>query len=153
MKIAIFSLSSAVLFQNAHFIKPKYKIFGKYLQLFTRYSRNEKPEVPKCQMLAANILKGYLFHRHVILMNNLFQVLGKSAKPIPVMILGIILAKKRYPAAKFLFILMIVIGVSLFLYKDQQKSTVADDKPLIGIGEILLVSTVNAFRPKQYLTV
>ena len=25
---------------------------------FTRYSTKEKPEVPKCQMLAANILKG-----------------------------------------------------------------------------------------------
>ena len=35
----------------------KYKILGKYLQPFTRYSRKEKPEVPKCQMLAANILK------------------------------------------------------------------------------------------------
>ena len=30
---------------------------GKYLQPFTRYSTKEKPEVPKCQMLAANILK------------------------------------------------------------------------------------------------
>ena len=59
------------------------------------------------------------------------------------MILGILLAKKRYPAAKFLFILMIVIGVSLFLYKDQQKSTVADDKPIIGIGELLLVCTIK----------
>ena len=27
------------------------------MQPFTRYSRKEKPEVPKCQMLAANILK------------------------------------------------------------------------------------------------
>ena len=25
-----------------------------------RYSRKEKPEVPKCQMLAANILKEYI---------------------------------------------------------------------------------------------
>ena len=32
-------------------------ILGKYLQPFTRYSTKEKPEVPKCQMSAANILK------------------------------------------------------------------------------------------------
>ena len=38
----------------------KYKILGKYLQPFTRYSTKEKPEVPKCQMLAANILKSDL---------------------------------------------------------------------------------------------
>ena len=37
---------------------------------------------------------------------------------------------------------MICVGVSLFLYKDQQKTTVADDKPIFGIGEILLVSIV-----------
>lgn len=71
------------------------------------------------------------------------QVLGKSAKPIPVMILGILLARKRYPAAKFLFILMIVIGVSLFLYKDQQKTTVAEHKPIIGIGELLLLASLT----------
>lgn len=71
------------------------------------------------------------------------QVLGKSAKPIPVMVLGILLAKKRYPAAKFLFLLMICMGVSLFLYKDQQKSTVSDDKPIIGVGEILLLVSLT----------
>ena len=41
----------------------KYKILGKYLQPFTRYSTKEKPEVPKCQMLAANILKRVRFVR------------------------------------------------------------------------------------------
>lgn len=71
------------------------------------------------------------------------QVLGKSAKPIPVMVLGILLAKKRYPTAKFLFILMICLGVSLFLYKDQQKASVSEDKPIIGVGEILLLVSLT----------
>ena len=35
---------------------PNIKYKGKYLQPLTRYSRKEKPEVPKCQMIAANIL-------------------------------------------------------------------------------------------------
>ena len=39
-----------------HHYVSKYEILGKYLQPFTRYSTKEKPEVPKCQMLAANIL-------------------------------------------------------------------------------------------------
>ena len=37
---------------------------------------------------------------------------------ILVMILGVLIAKKKYPAAKYLFVLMIVAGVALFLYKD-----------------------------------
>jgi drug/metabolite transporter (DMT)-like permease len=65
------------------------------------------------------------------------QVLGKSAKPIPVMILGVLLARKRYPLKKYLFVLMIVIGVALFLYKDRK--TDADDSHFFGLGELLLV--------------
>lgn len=46
------------------------------------------------------------------------QVIGKSCKPIPVMILGVLYGKKRYPLQKYLFILMIVMGVALFVWKD-----------------------------------
>ncbi|KAJ8307305.1 hypothetical protein KUTeg_015389 [Tegillarca granosa] len=45
--------------------------------------------------------------------NHALQHVSKSAKPIPVMILGIILARKRYPAAKFLFVLMILVSLTL----------------------------------------
>ncbi|XP_052805276.1 solute carrier family 35 member B1-like isoform X2 [Mya arenaria] len=69
------------------------------------------------------------------------QVLGKSVKPIPVMILGILLAKKRYPAAKFLFILMICMGVALFMFKD--KPAVADESHGFGFGEVLLLVSLT----------
>ena len=39
------------------------------MQPFTRYSRKEKPEVPKCQMLAANILKS-LFQDNICILGN-----------------------------------------------------------------------------------
>ncbi|WAR06078.1 S35B1-like protein [Mya arenaria] len=68
-------------------------------------------------------------------------VLGKSVKPIPVMILGILLAKKRYPAAKFLFILMICMGVALFMFKD--KPAVADESHGFGFGEVLLLVSLT----------
>lgn len=72
----------------------------------------------------------YIFH---------IQVLGKSVKPIPVMILGILLARKRYPPAKFLFILMICMGVAAFMYKDRKPSE-AEAGQGFGFGEVLLVS-------------
>jgi len=67
-----------------------------------------------------------------------FQVLGKSVKPIPVMILGILLARKRYPAAKFLFILMICMGVAMFMFKDKKPGDMSEEHGF-GFGEVLLV--------------
>ena len=74
----------------------------------------------------------------------LSQVLGKSAKPIPVLFLNILIGGKRYPRVKFLIVLLIVAGVALFFYKDGEGtgSDVAHHKflDLIGFGELLLVS-------------
>ncbi|CAF0968723.1 unnamed protein product [Adineta steineri] len=39
------------------------------------------------------------------------QVLGKSAKPVPVMLLGVLIARKRYPLKKYLYVLLIVFGM------------------------------------------
>ncbi|XP_077966482.1 solute carrier family 35 member B1-like isoform X2 [Styela clava] len=69
------------------------------------------------------------------------QVLGKSCKPIPVMILGVILAKKRYPLAKYFCVLMIVAGVASFMYKENNNKTTSDS--VFGYGEILLIISLT----------
>ena len=38
------------------------------------------------------------------------QVLGKSVKPVPVMILGVLIARKRYHLMKYFGVLTIVFG-------------------------------------------
>lgn len=43
------------------------------------------------------------------------------------MILGVLYARKSYPLKKYLFILMIVAGVVLFMWKDQ-KATLTGSK-------------------------
>lgn len=43
-----------------------------------------------------------------------FQVLGKSCKPIPVMLMGAFLGKK-YPLKKYVNVALIVFGVALFM--------------------------------------
>lgn len=70
------------------------------------------------------------------------QVLGKSCKPIPVMLLGVTLLRKKYPLAKYLCVLLIVGGVALFLYKPNNSSAVADDH-VFGFGEILLLVSLT----------
>lgn len=69
--------------------------------------------------------------------------MGKAAKPIPVMILGVLVGHKSYPMKKYLFVLLIVVGVVMFMYKDQVKKTVADDSSTFGIGELLLLLSLT----------
>lgn len=53
------------------------------------------------------------------------------------MLLGVLIGHKSYPMKKYLFVLLIVIGVVLFMYKDQGKKA-QDESSGLGIGEILL---------------
>ncbi|XP_013189474.1 solute carrier family 35 member B1 homolog [Amyelois transitella] len=69
------------------------------------------------------------------------QVVGKAAKPIPVMVLGVLIGHKVYPLKKYLFILLIVIGIVLFMFKDQTRKT--EDSQGFGIGEILLLLSLT----------
>ncbi|KAJ2954528.1 hypothetical protein O0L34_g2812 [Tuta absoluta] len=65
------------------------------------------------------------------------QVVGKAAKPIPVMLLGVLIGRKVYPLKKYLFVFLIVVGVVLFMYKDGKKGTTESQG--FGIGEVLLI--------------
>ena len=65
------------------------------------------------------------------------QVIGKSCKPIPVMVLGVLYGRKSYPLAKYIFILMIVTGVALFVWKDS-KTSQSDDGHLFGYALLVL---------------
>ena len=65
------------------------------------------------------------------------QVIGKSCKPLAVMILGILWAGKRYTAKKFMCVLLIVIGVAMFMYNPDKAS--GSEAVSLGFGEMLLV--------------
>lgn len=68
------------------------------------------------------------------------QVIAKSAKPIPVMILGVLLGRKSYTLQKYLFVLLIVIGVALFMY---QEGKVNKNTENAGLGELLLFLSLS----------
>ncbi|XP_016329792.1 solute carrier family 35 member B1-like [Sinocyclocheilus anshuiensis] len=70
------------------------------------------------------------------------QVLGKSCKPIPVMILGVTILRKKYPMAKYLCVFLIVAGVALFLYKPNKGSSTSDEHKS-GFGEMLLLLSLT----------
>lgn len=68
------------------------------------------------------------------------QVLGKSCKPIPVLLFGVVFAHKRYPLRKYFYVLSIVAGMALFLYKEQHSSK--GDLFQFGAGEMLLLASL-----------
>uniref|UniRef100_A0ACB8EUR8 Uncharacterized protein n=1 Tax=Sphaerodactylus townsendi TaxID=933632 RepID=A0ACB8EUR8_9SAUR len=73
------------------------------------------------------------------------QVLGKSCKPIPVMLLGVTVLRKKYPVSKYLCVLLIVTGVALFMYKPKKGGSVVDEH-LFGYGELLLLLSLTLDR-------
>lgn len=81
------------------------------------------------------------------------QVVGKSCKPIPIMILGVLIGGKRHSLKKYLFVSMIVAGVALFMYKKDHSVPSKHDvnEPdsfmsylsALGIGELLLILSLS----------
>lgn len=53
------------------------------------------------------------------------------------MILGVLLARKKYPIAKYFCVLMIVSGVASFMYNNKKSEKASDHG--FGYGELLLV--------------
>lgn len=54
------------------------------------------------------------------------QIIGKSGKPIPVMMLGVLLGKKAYPYYRFVFVFILVFGVALFMWNGNEENFVVD---------------------------
>lgn len=70
------------------------------------------------------------------------QVVAKAAKPIPVMLLGVLIGRKSYTLQKYLFVVLIVIGVMLFMYKDGKANSgaVLEHETL---GQVLLILSLS----------
>ncbi|KAL7073159.1 hypothetical protein ACQ4LE_007559 [Meloidogyne hapla] len=66
------------------------------------------------------------------------QILGKSCKPIPIMLFGVFFAHKRYPLRKYFYVLLIVIGMAIFLYKPGKQSKHFQ----FGAGELFLCASL-----------
>lgn len=72
------------------------------------------------------------------------QVVGKSAKPIPVMILGVLIGRRSYPVMKYVFVVVIVTGVVLFMLKEGGAGAAGkDDSNWIGLGELLIALSLT----------
>lgn len=59
------------------------------------------------------------------------------------MILGVLLANRRYPLRKYLFIVLIVIGIGMFMYKPKPNQTQSSEPSnVFSTGELLLLMSL-----------
>ncbi len=71
------------------------------------------------------------------------QVIAKSCKPIPVMIVGVLYARKRYSLLKYFFVFLIVLGVGVFMYNPGKISSVPNAQSAAFVGELLLLLSLT----------
>ena len=67
-------------------------------------------------------------------------MLSKSCKPIPVMMFGVLFAHKRYNWRKYFYVLLIVAGMAIFLYKPSKVGKRSHFQ--FGSGELLLLASL-----------
>jgi UDP-galactose transporter B1 len=64
------------------------------------------------------------------------QVLAKSCKPVPVMLMGALMGK-RYPLSKYANVVMIVVGVALFMGGGDKKKASVDADPADSASQLI----------------
>ncbi|KAF5903783.1 solute carrier family 35 member B1, partial [Clarias magur] len=117
-----------------------------FARLLIQFFEGSKPDLTQSWLYAVCALSylGAMVSSNSALqyVNYPTQVLGKSCKPIPVMILGVTILRKRYPMSKYMCVLLIVTGVALFLYKPN-KASASTDEHVFGFGEMLLLLSLT----------
>mmetsp|Transcript_26555 Transcript_26555/g.26802 ORF Transcript_26555/g.26802 Transcript_26555/m.26802 type:complete len:344 (-) Transcript_26555:206-1237(-) len=73
------------------------------------------------------------------------QVLSKSCKIIPVMIVGIFVNRKSYPAVEYVEALLITSGVTMFTLSEKKAPTEQHDDTLWGCMLLILYLTCDSF--------
>ena len=79
----------------------------------------------------------YLINKNLLL-ETFSKVLGKSCKPVAVMVMCLLLRQKSYNLSKYFCVFLIVAGVMMFLY-NPKKSTGSGE---IGTGELWILASL-----------
>jgi len=101
---------------------------------------SEKDPTPlKFYVLSAIFFCGAIFGSNEALkyLSYPSQVVGKASKPIPVLLMSVIVGRKRFNFSKYGCVLLLVIGVTLFLYKPAKEETSKE-----GVGYVLLLMSL-----------
>ncbi|XP_043463820.1 solute carrier family 35 member B1 [Leptopilina heterotoma] len=116
-------------------------LFAKAILTFVKQGEDSTRTVYYASSALTYLLAMVCSNMSLQFVNYPTQVIAKAGKPIPVMLLGVLLGKKSYPLRKYFFVLLIVSGVAIFMFKDGKTS--AQSSSQMGFGEILLLLSLT----------
>jgi len=70
------------------------------------------------------------------------QVLAKSCKPIPVMVMGLLVFRRKYSLVKYLCVFMVAAGIALFMMPSGGPSHRASETSPTTLGILLLLGSL-----------
>lgn len=114
-------------------------------------SHNMKSMLPPFYAYAAcaasNSLSSFAQYESLKYVTFPTQVLSKSCKIIPVMMVGILLNKKSYPKVEYFDALLITVGVAMFTLSEKENPSAIHEKTdsIWGLSLLILYLTCDSF--------
>jgi len=119
------------------------QMFGNFLFAFLQVLTLQKDSTPlRYYFLSALFFCGAVFGSNHALQYLSYpsQVVGKACKPIPVLIITGLVARKRHNLSKYFCVMLLVIGVSIFLYSPAEKKPIDESQAELFGHTLLLFS-------------
>uniref|UniRef100_A0A336LWR1 Adenosine 3'-phospho 5'-phosphosulfate transporter 1 n=1 Tax=Culicoides sonorensis TaxID=179676 RepID=A0A336LWR1_CULSO len=113
--------------------------------IFKRYSLHPAPLFKFSYASFSNIMSAWCQYEALKFVNFPTQVLVKSAKVIPVMLMGKIISRTKYEYHEYLTAVMISIGMVLFLTGSQDESKHSPTTTLTGLFLLTLYLVFDSF--------
>ncbi|KAN0024363.1 hypothetical protein ACTFIV_008769 [Dictyostelium citrinum] len=85
------------------------------VSLFTKEPKDNTPFMKYGFVSMLLVISTFLSNQSIRYISYPTQVLAKSCKPIPVIFMGLLLFKKKYPFLKYIVVIVISLGISLFM--------------------------------------
>ncbi|GAM18222.1 hypothetical protein SAMD00019534_013970 [Acytostelium subglobosum LB1] len=120
---------------------------AKTIQLVSKERVDMTPAIQYIYTSVLIVASTFLSNKSISYISYPTQVLAKSCKPIPVLVMGMLFYKKRYPLSKILIVVTISVGVALFMLpsssSSSKKHTAIDlDSDLYFYGQLLLIASL-----------
>eukprot|EP01132_Coremiostelium_polycephalum_P003083 gene3083-3854_t len=115
-------------------------ISAKVVSLFQKNDRDVTPPIKYGLVSVLLVASTFLSNYSIRFISYPTQVLAKSCKPIPVMLMGILFFKRKYSILKYFIVVIITVGIAIFMLPNSNKYT--KEHPHMLYGNILLLSSL-----------